>query len=475
MRYIPSKIIAIAERRLGTIDAYYGPAQPLIDGYRDGNFFPQRIRTLSQTKADEITVILKLLHQIKDTVTIVHGASGCSAMQNYLEAYDGHGAPVFSTNLTEDNSIMGAEEVLRKTILEAFKRHKPAAIFVVTTPIVAINNDDVQTVVSDLGEELDIPIVPIYADGFKTKTASNGYDIAYHSFSGYLTGETVSHDAGLVNVISSYNSKNDVESLESLISALGLKPNIFPRFSSLSIINNSSNAAATIGLGEDSRVIGEFLQNERQVPFYIFEEPVGVAGTSRWLKAVAEKFGVEKRALELISLFEQKASGELAKDPALNLKDKKVYISGNIGTALALADFVKESGGSVSGLSLSNIDKNSAPVLEENIRKNGWTFNIHIGDGQPFEQANILARENPDLYLGGLGQAVHAARLGIPSVDYSSLPLYGYDAAIGIIKALGRAYGNRSFVEKLSSFTSVYSRSSWFGKNPNWYIKQEVG
>jgi nitrogenase molybdenum-iron protein alpha/beta subunit len=475
MPSLPSRILAIAERRLGSIDAYYGPVQPLIDGYRDGQFFAQRIRTLSQTKGDEITVILALLHQIKNTVTVVHGARGCAAMQNYLESYDGHGAPVFSTNLTEDNSIMGAEEVLRKTILAAVERHNPEAVFVVTTPIVAINNDDVQTVAADLGEKLKIPVVPIYADGFKSKTSANGYDIAYHSLAGYLVAEKRATDKKLVNIILSDGSEEDMYKIAELISSIGLNPNIFPRFGSLSAIRNSANAAATIGLKPDSRVMGEFLERERQVPYYLFEQPVGPGGTLRWLEAILEKTGNKSEPLEFIKSREKKKADELAANSETNLNGKRVYISGDIHTAVALAGLVKEFGGSISGLSLANIDKNSVALLDETYKKNGWAFNIHIGDGQVFEQANILTREKPDVYLGATGQAVHAARLGIPSVNYSPLPLYGYDSAVNLIRAINRTWNNRSFVEKLGSYASVYSRSSWFGKNPNWYIKQEVG
>jgi nitrogenase molybdenum-iron protein alpha chain len=475
MPTIPSKIIAIAERRLGTLDAYYGPAEPVIEGFKNGNFFPQRIRTLSQTKGDEITVVVKLLHQIQDTAIIVHGARGCSSAQHFFEAFDGQGAPVFSTNLTEDNSIMGAEAVLRDVIQTAFDRHKPKAIFVVTTPIVAINNDDVQSVAAELGEELAIPIIPIYSDGFKTKTAGNGYDIAFHALAGYLVPEAEAIDETRVNLITSVEQKQDVDFLIHAVSALGLKPNLFPRFQGISNIQESTRAAASIGLRPESRVLGEFLEKERSVPFSLLPPPVGTAGTSRWLAAVAEKYGRQKEAAEFISLQEKVVQAALENTPELNLAGKKVYISGEAVIALALADLIKDFGGEIAGLTLASLDKNTAVLLEDSIKKNNWQFNLHIGDGQVFEQANILFRLKPDLYLGELGQAAPAAKLGIPSVCYASLPIYGYAAGLSIIRKLAQAYANKSFVETLAAFSPLYSYTSWFSKNPNWYIKQEVG
>lgn len=474
MPTIPFKIIAIQERRLGAIDAYYGPFEPLIEGFKNGQFLAQRIRTLSQTKGDEITHVLRLLHQIKSTVTIVHGARGCSSILHFLAAFDGDGSPVFSTNLTEDNSIMGAEKELRDTILKSVERHSPKAIFVVTTPIVAINNDDVQSVVADLSEEFSIPIIPIFSDGFKSKIAANGYDIAFNALAQYLIPEATGTDEEQVNIITSVEHKEDIAYLANAISALRLNPNIFPRFSDIGGFTKSPEAFASIGLRPEIRVLGEFLEKERKVPFYLLPPPIGLVGTSRWLTKVAEKYNRNNEALDFISLPERKIAADLTQTPALNLNGKRVYISGEIVIALALAELVKEFGGQVAGLSLSSLDKNTAVILEESFKKNGWNFNIHIGDGQVFEQINILSKLKPDIYLGELGQTIHAARLGISSICYSSEPLYGYDSAIKLVKKIIQVYHNRSFAEKLASFASPYSES-WLGKNPNWYIKQEVG
>jgi len=55
------------------------------------------------------------------------------------------------------------------------------SLFVVTTPVVAINNDDVEAVVDELHEEYNIPVVPVYSDGFRSKTGITGYDVALHA------------------------------------------------------------------------------------------------------------------------------------------------------------------------------------------------------------------------------------------------------------------------------------------------------
>lgn len=457
---------AIQERRTGAIDAYYGPVDPLIEGIKSGQL-GQRIRTFSQTKPDEITAVLTLLHQIQGTVTVVHGARGCSAIQHFLEAYDGKGSPVVTTNLNEDNSIMGAEDKLRAAIERSTTIHKPTAIFVVTSPIVAINNDDVRTSITDLSEKLDIPIIPIYTDGFKSKTAGNGYDIGLHALAHFLVPEATETDAELVNIITPIESKDDVSYFEEIVSVLKIKANIFPRYADAGAFNKASVASISISSRSEGRVLGEFLETERAIPYIQLLPPIGIGGTSRWMRAVAEKTGRPAEVEALIQSREHVGRG-------LSLGGKKIYISGEAVVALGLAQLVDEAGGKVAGLSLSSLDRNTAVVLEESYKKHNWEFPVHIGDGQMFEQINILSRVKPDVYLGEWGQAAQTARAGIPSLNYNSLPLYGYDAAVRIIKKINRAWQGREFAGKHTAFSPPYS-GSWLIKNPNWYIKQEVG
>jgi nitrogenase molybdenum-iron protein alpha/beta subunit len=194
---------------------------------------------------------------------------------------------------------------------------------------------------------------------------------------------------------------------------------------------------------------------------------VGFEGTSRWLRAVAARTGRQSEAEAFIKLHEGTGSG-------VSLNDKKIYISGETIPALGLADLVHEAGGTVAGLSLSTIDQNTANTIEESYKKHGWKFPLHIGDGQLFEQLNIINRLKPDVYLGEWGQVVQVARSGIPALNFSALPLYGYDAAVRLVAKINRAWNGRAFVEKHRAFAAPYSES-WLIKNPNWYIKQEVG
>jgi nitrogenase molybdenum-iron protein alpha chain len=464
--------IPIQERNFGTIGAYWGPAKSLLEAIINKQA-PQRIRTFSQAKPDEIIYALHLLHQITDAAIVVHGANGCSSVKHFLQSYDGPGTALISTALTENDSIMGNDKKLREAIRKVYRFEQPKVIFVVTTPIVAINNEDIQSAAVELSEELETPVVPIFADGFKSKIGSNGYAIVFHALANYLI--PIGHqetDKNQVNIITTTEHYDDVEYLRNLIVSLKLEPNIFPAFGNLSNFSKSVHSAFSLGLSPDSRVIGEFMENERGIPFSYLLPPIGVNATSNWIIHLATLFERQDQATLLIESQNTQIEAEFNKLSS-ELKGLKVYISGGSVIALSLANLAQEIGMKVVGISLSSLGQKTAEFVAENYNRNNWDFNLHIGEGQSFEQANIILRAQPDVYIGGLGEAACAAKLGIPAVCYNSMPLYGYDAAVGLAKKISLAVQNKSLVRKLGFLKPVYSKS-WLDKSPTWYIKQEV-
>jgi Nitrogenase molybdenum-iron protein, alpha and beta chains len=339
----PFRNIPIRERRTGAIEAYYGPAASALESVRKGEF-AQRIRTFSQAKEDEIFTALRLLRRIPGTVTIVHGARGCSSALHFLSFSGGPGSPVVSTDLTEGNSIMGAEDTVRSAIVRSFERHNPQAIFVLTTPIVAINNDDVQSVAQELSEELTIPIIPVYTDGFKSKLGANGFDIAFHALAHFLIPQVNDGERNeeQINILTSLERNEDIAYLDDLAAALRLTANTFPGPAGIGGFLKSPASAATFGVRPETKVLGEFLEKNARVPYFGFLPPIGIQGTSTLIRNVAAKTGREKEGDLLVQVKSSSAEAFFAMRP---LRDKKIYISGDIGTASGIAALVEEAGG----------------------------------------------------------------------------------------------------------------------------------
>ncbi len=463
--------LPIRERRLGAVGAYHGPAGSLA-GAVARNEAPQRIRTFSQTKWDEIVAALQLLHGIRDAAVVVHGPAGCGAVKHYLDAYEGPGGPLLTTALSERDSIMGADEKLAEAVRIARARYGVRVVFVVTTPVTAINNDDVDAVALELSEELDIRVVPVHTDGFRSKIGSNGFDVVFHACVEHLLPEPGGGDGTLVNVLATVENGQDVRYLAAAVAALGRVPNVLPRASTVAALERSVRASASVAARTESRLLGELLQRERGVRFHLPLPPIGIAGSSRWLRELGAVLDLGPEAERLVQERERALAGGIERARG-SLAGARVYVSGEGLMALSLAELVEEFGGEVAGLSLFDLDDRTADLVASGYHAHGWGFDLHVGEGQPFEQVNIVSRLRPDVYLGGLGQSLPVARHGIPAVCYGALPVFGHRAALDLVRRLSRAATRRDLVTRLAGVEAGY-RGAWLAKRPDWYIKQEV-
>src|ERR1039457_2674514 len=189
------------EKRLDTLGAWLGPVSAASAEFavEDIN---QSIRNFAQSSHDDLLYALRILASIKDSITIIHGPRGCAAAGLYHELA-GSSTRWVVTNLDERDTIMGADGKLRKAVTALHHRYHPAVIFIVANPVVAINNDDIQSVVEELYEDLDLPIVPIYVTGFASQSAVTGYDTMLHALLKYLSGNNrVAEKNESVNLLS---------------------------------------------------------------------------------------------------------------------------------------------------------------------------------------------------------------------------------------------------------------------------------
>jgi nitrogenase molybdenum-iron protein alpha chain len=450
--------IATREQRLNALSAYYGLPEALVGGFYQAK---QMIRTFSQSNFDEILHTLYLLHSISGAGVVVHGARGCASAEMYFNAVENENNWV-STDLDEKDSILGGEAKLRKAI-EKISKHNPSVVFVVTTPIVSINADDI-SVTEELSEELGIPVIPIYCDGFNSRVGINGYDVASHSLAKNLFAPVASSE-NRINIISVSEEAKDIQELNRLLSMSGLEANVFPRFTSISNFKLAAGAKASISVNPDfSDYLGKYLEENYNIPFLQPSMPVGIKSTNEWLLTLGEKF----RLIDKIENLIQNESKKFEVYKYEIVKGKRIYVSSSTSISIGIARFLKEMGAELAGMTITHLDA----VNLSHLRKLEGDFQLHIAQGQAFEQVNILKRVKPDLYIGGAGQAALAAKLGIPAISTYRLGIIGYSGAKRLAERIKNALLNPNFIHKLSS-PSIY-KDQWYQKSPNWHIKQEV-
>ena len=455
------------EKRLSTITAYQGNNQTLQDDIYVKEV-RQRIRTFSQSSKDEIIEALRLLSRIKDTPVIIHGAVGCSAVELYFYKEDEHNT-WYSTDLNERDTIMGGDEKLKKTVERAYKKYKPKVIFVVGTPVVAINNDDINSVILELEEELDIKIISIYTDGFKSKAAINGIDIVLHSIGKFIVKKSTGEEKqDFINLISVTENESGIKEVQRLLEELDIKVNTIPQFASISDIEKAHLAKASIAVNDDEAdVLISGIFEKSQVPSISSKVPIGISGTSSWLNELGKSLGIQDKVTEFIDKEEKRLEKYVSKLPLIG---KKVFIDLSTSVAIELASFIEELGGEVSGISIGHIDNLNLDKLKALSKE---VF-VQIGDGQPFELANILLKNKPDYYIGDFDHVGLISKIGILPISVTNKILYGYEGAIELIKSIQKLEKGKGFVNYLSKNTKIPYKETWLKKSANWYIKQEV-
>ncbi|MDP4145067.1 MAG: nitrogenase component 1 [Bacillota bacterium] len=458
------------EKRLNALNAYLGDASPILKDIEDNNV-KQRIRTFSQSTFDDIIYVLKTISTIRDSAIVIHGPAGCGSAQLNFNSNKESGRVVV-TNLDQKDSIMGGDRKLRQAINKLYKTYEPKVIFVVSTPVVAINNDDIESVVIELREELGIHIIPIYSDGFKSRNGITGYDLALHGISKYLISKNEQGEKlDFANLISISENIQDLKEVRIILQNIGLKINLLPRFGNFQNISNASKAKFSISINSDhGDYIGRALEEEYKVPFLESKSPIGVQGTVSWIETIAKTAGLDKEAGEYIN----KAIKDL--QPYLEqsrIDGIKVYINLPTLLAVGVAKLVEELGGEVVGITVDHIDDLHKKELEYIKSKNG-KLQLHIASGQPFEEINLLNKIKPGLYISGFGKSALAAKYGIPVVSLNKISVLGFNGVVRFGHQVSKAIRNKNFINNINGSNDPVYQNSWLKKSANWYIKQEV-
>ena len=469
MSLLKAKSSRTREKRLDTLNAWQGNVSEAVTEFSYGEPV-KRIRTFSQSTQDDLLYALRLLAGIRDSVAVIHAPRGCAAAGLFHQVTTGSGRWIV-TNLDDRDTIMGADLKLRKAVKEVYHRHKPKLVFIVSSPVVAINNDDIQSVVDELHEELELDIVPIYVTGFASHHAVTGYATTLHALLKYLGGKRGQlRPNNKVNLLSVAEHPLDRREALRLLTALGLELNILPDTASPDTFRYAASARHSISLDQDTEnYLGITLRDEYGIPYAEVSRPIGIAGTGRWLEEAGKSLGLEE-AVQVLHQQESERVNSFLKN--ISLKGVRVYLGLASATTFSVLGFIEELGGEVIGLTVSRLDQLHKERLEK-LSEQHPALQIHVADGQPFEEINIIKRLSPDLYIGDSIHLGQIGRLGIPVVSLEDLPVLGYNGAIGLARRFSAALHNRSFAEALA-LTALPYTDSWLRRSPNWHIKKEV-
>lgn len=442
---------------------------------------------------------LGMLNSLPDNVVLMHSALGCGSCTHSQNANVRMGGNArwgrvkdgiwLSTALDETDVISGGEPKLEQAIIEADRRYRPSTITIVAGCVPGIIGDDIDGVAQKIQPQVSATLLPVHCEGFKTKIWATAYDAVYHTIGRNLLKErgvaepraedelAVLRDqeksgrtVNLMNV-SSMGRIDELE-LERLLQALGLEVNVFPVFSHPDSFIKATRAALSISTcpTHDDYFLG-YLQERFNVPFILKHMPVGIENTSLWLRDIAAVFGFQEHAERLIAAEEAELKAALQEFRPL-FEGKRVFVSAGEFRALATARLLQELGLEVVGIRSFHHDEFAEGEYEKLAREAKSDYVVDIANVQPFEEANLLKRLKPDLFLGHANGNMTAAKLGVAThVIYNTgLAYLGYRGVYELARRLHRQLKNRAYNKNLADNLRLPYSDQWFGAEPFSYL-----
>ncbi|BBB89595.1 MAG TPA: nitrogenase component 1 [Methylomusa anaerophila] len=498
MDYIREKAPPVREDRLKACSAYGGSCCSLVDKGRKG-CLNGIDRKFAQTQICQLNLSLAIINTIRDIVVIVHGPIGCAGgslaqagvNKNFKQLRDStsRGLLWVNTNLGENEVINGGENNLREAILYADKEFRPSAIVIVNSCVPAIIGDDVDSVVEQAQKEVEAKIVPVHCEGFKTKIAATAYDAVYHGIlRSLITTEPAQvqdtrdefeilqekyRASRTINVLNvSSMSRIDEYELVRLLKALDLNLNILPCYAHPEDFQKATESALNVSIcATHDDYFSEHLKTLFNIPFILRTIPIGVKYTNRWLLDIAKFFDIEKQAQQFIDQEVKLLEEGLAPFREI-FKGKRALIGGGEIRVIANAELLTYLGFEVVGLRAYHYDQFGDEMLDEQAAIEQATFNV--ATGQPFEQANLIAKLKPDLFVGHVGGNVWAAKQGIPCAPlfHQSQLFLGYAGIYEFARRVARILKNPSFNRSLGANSQLPYFDNWYKKDAFSYIDE---
>jgi nitrogenase molybdenum-iron protein alpha chain len=365
---------------------------------------------------------------ITDAVLIEHAPIGCSADHprfdlGYKMGLVRRHKPVesikiFSTNLLERDMVFGASDKLRRSIRDAFARYAPKAIFVSMSCATAIIGEDIGAIAGELEAEINIPVVPLYCEGFRSRHWSTGFDISQHGVVRQIAEKNPKRQPDLINIVALWGT----DYFTDMLAPLGLRVNYVIDMASVDELRQTSEAAATATF---CHTLGSYMATALEERFGIPQirgpQPYGIQGTDDWLRAVARTVGKDGQIEAYIQAQHEKWLPEIER-----LKGKLAGVQGFVSTgssfAHAMIEVIRDLGIEVKGSivfhhdPMYDADYPEQETLQHLIDASGDIEYFTVSKTQQFQFANLLRRVHPDfVIIRHNGLAPVAAKLGIPS------------------------------------------------------------
>lgn len=373
-------------------------------------------------------IALANLGKIEGVIPILHGPQACT-FGNQIGSMFCRPSRLLTigTTLKKSEVIFGGEENLMQQIMNVYNQYKPEIIVIISTCVPQLIGEDVKGVIMEIKEEAPDLKVAYCETGFNHPNATaRGNDVSWNAIVGVLDQqEMVKNSVGLLG-----RAGQDADSLGVLTSFL----------------KEAEITAYTFPAGhidEMAKIVkAEYLCPIQLVPYQtskqlserfgsktaFIEMPVGVEGTSNFLRGVAELTGSQN--LKQIVDREQKSAFPRLQNIREQFKKEQVKVllvtgpSNEMSIGKILAEFGAE-------VIIVPSMRNKFAKQEQKLLKDRYGSRITFHKDDFDTVAQLVDLYKPDVVFADFHARVELARKLIPVlINENYLTEYGYDYAL---------------------------------------------
>ena len=378
-----------------------------------------------------------VLNPITDALHLVHGPVGCASYTWDIRGSSTSGPTLykssFSTDMKEIDVIFGGEKKLARAIRALVADYNPPAVFVYSTCIVGVIGDDLQAICTSASQELKIPVIPVWSEGFRGNK-NEGYKAACNALLELIgTRNYTPKRRFTVCLLGEYNVAGDLWPVKSYFEEMGVE--VVASLTGDATVEDVQRAHCSgLNLVQCSGSM-EFLAKKLKEKYgtpYKRVSFFGLRAMASALMTTASFFqepSITERAQEIIKREMSRVLPEIERYRR-HIRGKKAAIyMGGAAKAVSLVNAFKELGLQVVIIGTQTGKRDDYEKINS-IVKDGTVI---IDDANPLELRDLLIRQKADLLVSGVKERYLAYKLRVAFCDFNHDRTKTFEGFTGMI------------------------------------------
>lgn len=470
--------LPVRDRRLKSVLTYEGTAEDLNEKSTNQQLKNQK-RAFQQCSDCSQMCAETLTYCIRNAAVIVHSPIGCCsaaapsnvaigvvARERGIEGKQEVHA--ICSNIKEKDTVYGAAKKLAAAIDTAYERWNPPVIFVQSSCAAGIIGDDIESVTNEAMQKYNIPVVPVFCEGFKSRVWTSGFDAVFHGVLRKVVEPPRKKQADLVNLFNFMGS----DTFTPLLAKLGLRTNYLLPLADTEAIKHMSEAACSASICETlATYIAHGLEVNYGVPEIRAMSPFGVKWTDDWLREIASVTGKGDIVEDVIAAEHARIKPDIDRLRS-QLEGRTVYVFAGDSYAHSLLNMAIDLGLKPVGATTLHHDQRTDSGEDELntlgalIRDHGDFNDFRVCNKQPHQMVKVLQEVKPDVMIvRHQGLTIIGTKLGIPTICEGDVNASaGYDGIVKLGQRLVDVLNASPLIKSIAEHAELPYTDQWLSQ-----------